>query len=188
MMIPQNTDIEKNLAIRLKSIRTERSLSLDELAKRSGVSRATLSRIEKCEVSPTTHVLSKLCTALELTLSRLMILAESTTLAVISREHQTVWMDTDNGFKRRSVSPPDEHLSCEILECELSANTYIKYDAPPIYGLEHHLVLLEGELEVTIEDKPYILSPGDCIRYKLQGSSAYRVLNNKTVRYILVLL
>ena len=56
--------IDKQIAQRLKSLRAERDWSLDELAKRSGVSRATLSRLENAEVSPTASVLGKLCAAL----------------------------------------------------------------------------------------------------------------------------
>lgn len=44
-------EIETRLAHRLASLRAERGWSLDELAQKSGVSRASLSRIEKGEVS-----------------------------------------------------------------------------------------------------------------------------------------
>jgi transcriptional regulator with XRE-family HTH domain len=60
--------IERRIAQRIRSLRTERQWPLDELASRSGVSRATLSRIENGEVSPTASVLCKICGAFELTL------------------------------------------------------------------------------------------------------------------------
>jgi transcriptional regulator with XRE-family HTH domain len=179
-------DLEQALASRLKSLRLAQQLSLEDLAKRSGVSRASLARIEKCEVSPTANVLGKLCHAFGLTLSRLMIMTESKTTAVISRDSQRVWTDAQSGYKRRCVSPPSQDLSCEVLECELPPGTFIKYQTPPSPGLEHHLVLLEGDLQVTIEDNSYTLSPGDCLRYKLQGSSTFKVLSQHAVSYFLV--
>lgn len=180
-------NIEESLAIRLKQLRIAQGLTLDELAKSSGISKATLSRIEKFQVSPTTHVLGKLCAAFGLTLSRLMMMVESNSPALIPRHNQVQWTDLKTGFVRRCVSPPDKDLSCEVLECELSPGTFIEYADPPIVGLEHHLVLHSGVLQVAIEDNTYTLHPGDCLRYKLQGSSAFKVLSDQIARYLLVI-
>ena len=51
---------ERQLAERLAALRTAAGWSLDELATRSGVSRATLSRLERAETSPTATLLSRL--------------------------------------------------------------------------------------------------------------------------------
>ena len=64
--VPRNGETEAGnarLAQRLRELRHERGWSLDELAARSGVSRATLSRLENNEVSPTAAVLGRLCPA-----------------------------------------------------------------------------------------------------------------------------
>ena len=67
-----NSSIDRRIAQRLKDLRLGRGWSLDDLAGRSGVSRATLSRLENSAISPTTGMLSKLCAAYGLTMSRLM--------------------------------------------------------------------------------------------------------------------
>ena len=69
--------IERRIAQRLASLRTERGWSLEELAKRTGISRPTLSRIERSELSPTAAMLGSLCAAFGWTLSRLMAEAET---------------------------------------------------------------------------------------------------------------
>ncbi|MRU32324.1 helix-turn-helix transcriptional regulator, partial [Xylella fastidiosa subsp. multiplex] len=56
--------------------RLSRGWSLDELAGRAALSRATLSRLENAEVSPTANALGKLCGAYGLTMSRLMRMVE----------------------------------------------------------------------------------------------------------------
>jgi len=66
------SSIDRRIAQRLKTLRAERGWSLDELAGRSEVSRATLSRLENAEVSPTASVLGKLAASYGLTISRLM--------------------------------------------------------------------------------------------------------------------
>ncbi len=179
---------DARLADRLKALRNERGWSLDGLAERSSVSRATLSRMEKCEVSPTASVLGRLCAAYGMTMSRLMAMVEDDHLPLVRRSEQAVWVDDETGFERRSVSPPAESLTCEVLECYLPPGTKLAYPGPPRSGLEHHLVLQEGELEITIEDKLYHLTPGDCLRYKLHGANAFCAHEELGARYSLVVL
>jgi transcriptional regulator with XRE-family HTH domain len=169
-----DTSIDRQIAQRLKTLRAERGWSLDDLAKRSGVSRASLSRLENAEVSATAAVLGRLCTAYGMTLSRLVRLVESEVQPLIRHDEQPVWTDPNTGFVRRSVSPPAQMLAAEALECRLEPNTEIVYEAPPRPGLEHHIILTEGALGVTIEGREHRLGPGDCLRYQLFGRSEFR--------------
>ncbi|HEY0753793.1 MAG TPA: XRE family transcriptional regulator [Ktedonobacteraceae bacterium] len=183
-----NTSIDQLLAQRLKALRAERGWSLDELARRSNVSRATLSRLENAEVKPTTSVLSKLCTAYSLTMSRLMRMVEDDFAPLIRRDTQAVWTDQTSGFRRRSVSPPTRALAAEALECEIEPGTRITYEHAPRVGLEHHLLMMEGQLEVSFNGQTYDLRPGDCLRYQLFGPSAFATPEQCAARYILFIL
>jgi transcriptional regulator with XRE-family HTH domain len=179
------TTLDRLLAERLKLLRGERGWSLDELAKRSAVSRATLSRMENGEVSPTTSVLGKLCTAYGLTMSRLMRMVEEGYLPLMRRSEQPVWTDPENGFRRRSVSPPARALAGEALECELQPGTRISYEGTPRQGLEHHLLLVDGQLQVTVGGQAHELLPGDCLRYQLDGPSSFVTPAGTGARYLL---
>ncbi len=182
------TSIDWRLAGRLKSLRIERGWSLDELARRSNVSRATPSRLENAEVSPTASVLGKLCATYGLTMSRLMHLVEDDFVPLVHRREQVVWTDHTSGFRRRSVSPPAQTLAAEVLECELERGTRITYDRPPRPGLEHHLLLIEGQLNVSIDGHSYELHPGDCLRYQLFGPTAFVTPEHCSARYLLFIL
>jgi len=166
-------------------LRAERGWSLDELARRSDVSRATLSRLENAEVSPTASVLGRLAAAYGLTISRLMYMAEDEFVAVVRRDAQSLWTDSELGFRRRSVSPPARALAGEALECELEPGVRIDYERVPRRGVEHHLLLLEGRLEVTVDGRTHALQPGDCLRYQLFGPSAYATPEQCGARYVL---
>lgn len=182
----ENADMA--LAVRLKHLRRQRNWSLDQLSQHSQISRATLSRMENGDVSPTAHVLGKLCAAYGLTLSRLMLMVETRAAPLLRRGEQPVWQDTATGFTRRTVSPPSDHLSCEVLECTLAAGATIHYPRPPKTGLEHHLLLTRGALEIGLDDTTHRLGRGDCLRYHLFGPSSFRADPDLGAGYYLVVL
>jgi transcriptional regulator with XRE-family HTH domain len=177
--------IDQRIAQRLRELRGERSWSLDELARRSNVSRASLSRLENAEVSPTAAVLGKLCAAYDMTMSRLMLMVEDDFAPLVRRDTQPVWNAPNMRFRRRSVSPPAQTLAGEAIECALGPGVRITYDRPPRQGLEHHLLLLEGQLEVTVDGQAHDLRPGDCLRYQLFGPSAFATPDESAARYVL---
>lgn len=182
--IDNDAVIDRQIAQRLKSLRNERGWSLDELARRSDISRATLSRLENAEVSATAAVLGRLCAAHGMTLSRLIRLVEDEFAPLIPRDEQPVWTDPNTGFVRRSVSPPARMLAAEALEARLGPATEIIYDNPPRPGLEHHIILIEGSLTITVEGREHRLGPGDCLRYQLFGRSEFRT-GDQPARYYL---
>jgi transcriptional regulator with XRE-family HTH domain len=184
---PSQDAADLRLAERLRELRRARRWSLDELSARCGISRATLSRIENGEVSPTASALGRLAGAHGSTVSRLLADIEGEAPALVARADQPEWVDPATGFRRRSVSPPSLDFDCEVLRCELPAGASIDYPLPPRLGLEHHLYLEEGALELTIEGKVHRLSAGDCLRYKLMGASRFRSVGRRPARYILVL-
>jgi len=177
--------LDRQIAQRLRALRAERGWSLDELAQRSQISRATLSRLENAAVSPTASVLGKLCAVYGMTLSRLMRLVEAGYAPLVARDAQPVWRDASVGFERRSVSPPAQPLAGEVLECRLAPGARIDYRDPPRPELEHHLLLLDGQLQVTVEGQPHALRPGDCLRYQLCGASAFETPAGSGAHYLL---
>lgn len=179
--------LSQRLARRLKELRLETGRTLDELARASGVSRSTLSRLENGEVSPTTENLSQLCSAYGLTLTKLLSSVEQNFQPLVTRAEQTLWHDAKAGFVRRSVSPPSGALAGEVIECTIEPGSRLFYRAPPVQGLEHHLVMLKGRLQVVIEGEAHKLSAGDCLRYRLFGSSEFTTTKGSSAHYMLVL-
>jgi len=178
-------DIDSRISARLRLLRSERGWSLEDLAALSGVSRATLSRLENADVSATASVLGKLCAAYGLTVSRLMFMAEDDFQPLIHRDEQPVWTDPEQGFVRRSVSPPAQALAGEIIESRLAPGAQISYDKPPRPGLEHHLVMVEGRLTITVDGQVHDLKSGDCLRYQLHGESRFEASQDAGAVYYL---
>ncbi|WP_420557607.1 helix-turn-helix domain-containing protein [Roseovarius sp.] len=174
------------LARHIRDLRQSRNLTLAELAAASTISRASLSRIENGEVSPTADTLAKLSTALRLPISQLISPLESRFQALVPRDAQPVYHDASHGFHRRNVSPPSTDLQIELVEATLQPDAHIAYDHPSVPGHEHHFVLLEGALQITADGGTHSLSPGDCLRYRLHGVSEFRA-GPDGARYLLAL-
>lgn len=166
--------LNTRLAERLKDLRLARGWPLQHLADISGVSRSALSRIENGEVSPTAETLGALSGAFQITISQLLAPVEAPFQPLVRAEEQSTWRDDENGFLRRVVSPPAGGLSAEVIRCRLEPYQIISYAVPSKPGHEHHLVMLEGALTVTLGEAMHQLQAGDCLRYQLYGPSRFQ--------------
>jgi transcriptional regulator with XRE-family HTH domain len=181
------SDVERRIAQRLGALRTERGWSLDALADRTDISRATLSRLERGELSPTASMLGRLCSAFGWTLSRLMAEAETRAPNLVSAAHQALWADPESGYRRRAVSPPAAGLRGELVEVRLPAGAVVAYDTSPVPGLEHHLWLLDGTLTLDVSGSTFALKAGDALRYVLNGPSRFTCTSRRDARYVIAL-
>lgn len=99
-------ELEAAIGARIRSLRLEKGLTLEDLATSSGVSRAMISRIERAEASPTASLLARVCAALGLSLSTFFAEEESAASPLARRHEQQVWRDPETGYIRRAVSRP----------------------------------------------------------------------------------
>ncbi len=185
---PETPDpLTDRLAARLRSLRVAQGWSLDALALRSGIPRATLSRIETGATSPTAQVLGRLGAAHGLTVSHLMALAEAAPGAKVAAEDRPRWRDPETGFTRTQVSPPLPGVPGEVLSCDLPPGITLTYDAPPVPGQAHHLLMQAGALTLTVDGVSHALTPGDCLRYRLTGPSRFETGPGTGATYLLFL-
>jgi transcriptional regulator with XRE-family HTH domain len=185
---PTPTATEQRIAHRLVQLRAEHGWSLDALAERTGISRATLSRIERGELSPTAGMLGRLCTAYGWTLSRLMADAETRPPTLVPAESQARWTDPESGYRRRAVSPPGPDLRGELVEVHVPAGATVAFDTSPAPGLEHHLWLMEGSLTLDVEGSSHALRAGDCLRYVLSGATRFHNPGKRDARYVIAII
>lgn len=174
------------LATHLRNLREEHDMTLAVLAQRSGLSRATLSRIENADVSPTAETLGQLAAVYALPISQLLSPLEQGFQPVLRRVEQSIWHDPGRDFVRRSVSPSNGQLSIELIESQLGPEQLITYAAPAIPGQEHHVYVLSGQMEITVEGNAHDLGAGDCLRYILFGETIFRT-SNASCRYVIAL-
>jgi len=180
-------DLEHRIATRLGQLRTERGWSLEDVAERTGISRATLSRLERSELSPTAAMLGALCTLYGWTLSRLMADAEAPPPNFIPAAEQAHWTDPGSGYRRRAVSPPSPGLRGEMVEVHIPPGAAVAFATSPIAGLEHHLWMLEGAVTIEVDGSSVSLRTGDCLRYVLNGPSRFHNTGKRAARYVIAM-
>jgi transcriptional regulator with XRE-family HTH domain len=181
-------DVNKRIAARVRQLRTERDLSLEALADRSGVSRSMISLIERGETSPTAVLLEKLAAGLSVTLANLFEPPAVAATPLSRRSAQPIWRDPASGYIRRNVSPAAAVTPIQIVEVEFPAGAHIAYETGPRQKPAHQQVwVLDGTIEVTVGTQQYRLETGDCLAFVLDGPTAYRNRSRKPARYAVVI-
>jgi transcriptional regulator with XRE-family HTH domain len=116
---------ERQLADRLTDLRRSRGWSLEDLAERTGISRATLSRIERGDTSPTAAVLGRLAAAFGVAMAELFGPSSGPVERLLPAESQPVWTDPETGFMRRTLTPAASGYRGAMIEGRLPVNATI---------------------------------------------------------------
>jgi transcriptional regulator with XRE-family HTH domain len=157
-------DLSHRLAHRLRLERDSRGWSLADLAERSGVSKATISKIERAEVSPTAVVLVRLASAFDLTLAGLMLRAEGQGERLSRAGEQPVWRDPETGYIRKQVfSRPDHPV--EIVRVELPPRQRVTLPASSYAHIRQLVWVQTGSLVITEAGQRHLLGAGDCLGF-----------------------
>jgi transcriptional regulator with XRE-family HTH domain len=174
------------IARRLRLERDMRGWSLADLADRSGVSKATISKIEREEVSPTAVILVRLAGAFDLTLAGLLLRAEGEGARLTRAAEQPIWRDPETGYLRRQIfGRPDHPL--EIIEVELPAGRQVAFPASSYAHIRQAVWVRIGELVILEGGERHGLSAGDCLGF---GPPSPVTLANETAAsctYLVVL-
>ncbi|EFJ0860538.1 helix-turn-helix transcriptional regulator, partial [Escherichia coli] len=90
----KNQIVDSDIARLLLKLRKSRNLTVTELAQRSGVSQAMISKVERGTSSPSATILSRLANALNITLSKLFAELEmQQNSLVLLADQQQHWID-----------------------------------------------------------------------------------------------
>lgn len=178
--------LDKAIGRRLKTVRMQAGLTLNELAARSGVSRAMIGRVERAQSSATAALLNKLCAALDVSLSDVVALAEKPPERLMRLADQPVWRDPESGYRRRHVSPPDAASGIEIIVVDLPAGARVSYSPWGRNAFTQQLLMLEGAISVHIDAKAVRLRAGDCLDFDVMRAVTFENEARQDARYIMV--
>lgn len=186
-----SSQLSRRIAARVRQLRDAQDLSLDALAKRSGVSRSMISVIERGESSPTAVVLEKLAAALNVALASLFDApkrsADSPLDPVARRRDQMEWRDPASGYVRRNVSPPGVPQPMHISEVRFPPGARVSFEnAARDVRVYQQIWILEGTMEITLGRKQHRLRQGDCLAMQVEGPATFHNPTRSSARYAVV--
>ncbi len=181
------TDVTGPLAARLRTERETRGWSVAELAERSGVSRAMISKVERAEASPTAALLGRLSGAFGLTLSALLARAEQASGRLARRADQPQWTDPETHYRRRTVSPSTGG-PLEIVEVELPPGASVDVPRGRLHvPLPSDPACLSGTLTLTEGGTGHALGKGDCLELGAPAPVTYANRSARPCTYLVAL-
>lgn len=164
----RDDDITAALGRNLRRLRTRRGLSLERLARLSGVSRAMLGQIELGRSVPTILLLNKVAQALGAPLTAFIAAHGRSGLTVLRREEARVLSSIDGGFRARTLAPAESPAnggrSIDFVEIRLRAGAEDRAAAHPA-GTVKNLALAQGLLEIEAGGEGARLRDGDAVSF-----------------------
>lgn len=156
----------------LRRLRVKRGLSLERLARASGVSRAMLGQIELGQSTPTINLLWKISRALEVPFSTLVTDASAREATILRSKNAKLLTSADGSFTSRALSPTDAPRSTEFYELRLAPQgaEHAEAHAP---GTTENLVVAYGAVIIRVGKSRHELGAGDAILFDADVGHSY---------------
>jgi transcriptional regulator with XRE-family HTH domain len=179
-------ELARHVAESLRHHRKIQQLSLDDLAQKSGVSRAALSQIEGARTNPTLAVLWKIAVGLGMPFQQLLG-TQAGTGPKILRAGDSLPLRSANGqMESRLLSPGGAPPGLEVYELRLSPRGSYQSE-PHSKGTTETLVVLTGALRMTVGDTSYELATGDTIFFNADVPHTYESRSSHPTRLLNVI-
>ncbi len=167
------SELSFSVSKNLKTIRSDRGLSLEKLAQISGVSRTMLNQIELCKSTPSINILWKIARALDVPFSFLINPIEKEGSVVLKQNEMKILTSKDGKFSSKALFPFDApHRTHEFYELKLLPGSSEKANAHSPGTLEN-IVVNTGSLRLTVGKKVYNLESGDAILFEADHPHIY---------------
>src|ERR1700712_2128866 len=177
--IPQTSAQEANdaleylVGVNLARLRAERQLSLDALARASGVSRAMLAQIESARSVPSIKVLHKIAGALKVSIAAFLRRHATSGIEFLAADQATRLVTSNGRFSARPLFPLSASASAEFHELRI-APLHTETGSPRPPGTTVNLVVSDGTLELRVHDRTQLLGTGDAIVFDADQPHALR--------------
>lgn len=192
-MAIEKTDVrELNLGQKIRKLRQEYRMTLQELSDLSGLSKPLLSQIENDQVIPPIATLLKISKGLKVGIHYFFEEEEDRRKFVLIRSNQAkfsqrrIGNDSPRTYLYNSLAPGMRQKSMEPFLVEFES---VEWDDSLFYSHEgeEFIYLLEGELEFHYGNEVMVLNAGDSIYYNSSEPHGYVSLGENRARAVAVL-
>ncbi len=174
------------LPTRLKQARRKQGLSLESVAKLSGVSRSMVSQIERGESSPTIATLWNLTRALQVDFAGLLEVPDTAPAIQVLRDDSVPSIENlGQGCTIRILSAPEAAGHHEVYELILGKTGRLD-SRPHRRGAREMVTVIEGAIEVTSGSAKQILTQGDTARYSADVPHSIATISGPARAFLIV--
>ncbi len=168
--------LPSRLSMRLRLARQMRGMTLKALADAAGCSESLLSKVENGKASPSLPMLHRLVQALDTNIGWMFEEADGEE-GVVFRQGSRPFITLDplrrgEGIRLERVIPysPGHLLQCNIHHIAVGGQS-----AGPIQHVGEEVgYVIAGQIELTIDDRAYLLAGGDSFVFKSERPHLYR--------------
>lgn len=154
---------------RVREVREKKGLSLLDISRRTDIDVNVLSDIESGTFSPPLGIISKLAKSLEMKIGYFISGEEKKAFTIVRKKDRKIVSRYDStrgakfGYEYESLAPHkrDRHMEPFLMTLAPSETE----DERSTHEGQEFIFILEGKMEVRLEDETYILEEGDAIYY-----------------------
>ena len=155
-----------HLGGKLRSARSARKLTLQQLSQMAGVSKAMLSQIEQEKVNPTIAVMLRIANALQVNIGELVSPpTPENILRVIPADDKRYTFRTDSSCTVRTLSPLSLEKNIEFYRLTLEPGGKLSSE-PHFPGTEEFVHVAKGRLTVISGEQSVRIGKGDSVHLR----------------------
>ena len=175
---------ENKLGARLRNFRQGRNLTLRQVSALAGVSESFLSQVERGKSGVSVSILHTIASALGLTVADLFDDTNNSIYRVVPVKDRP--MIQVPGVKKYMLTRQPLQ-SLEVLECEYEPGASTGGRGHIHGDSQELLIILEGELTISIEEQTHIIKTGDSIEYRSSLPHSVTNVSKTTARALFVI-
>lgn len=154
----------------VRELREQKGLSIEAMAKKTGLSPDQLVQIEEGKISPALGVLIKISKALEVKVGTLLCGEAKQSFMIVRKDemkrhpHHVPKESVGYGYSYVTLGQEKKDRQMEPFLVTLEPGS-IESERVPVHEGEEFIYVLEGELEISLDQNKEVLLPGDSIYY-----------------------
>jgi transcriptional regulator with XRE-family HTH domain len=172
---------------RVRAARQRQELTLDALAAAAGISRATLSNLERGEHSPSLTAATNVARALRVSLAELLGDEDRRPVVTIPEGERLVFRDPTTGIERQLLSPAFAGRGIEFIRATLPPFTATDDLDPYHPAIDKYLLVESGTLRVVVGTEPHLLQEGDAFYFRASFSHRFENPSHERCSYLAIL-
>ncbi len=174
---------------RIRAARDERGFTLEELSAKTGIDADALAKVESEEATLPLGKLIKLSKALSMTMTEVISPGKKPFTIVRASERQRFARfgesrEARHGYVYEALASEKQGRKMEPFIVKLLPASS---DEPSSHDGQEFIYVLDGEMEVLIEETREVLEPGDCIYYDSSSMHLVRAHGDKPATILAVL-